>query len=69
MSKASLNIKAKKATHVLRGKIILTMRRYRASEVLIEFTDGTRLYVHGPRDSSLELSVRGGAVASLPSEQ
>ena len=69
MSKVTLNIKAKRATNLLRGKIVLAMRRYRESEVLIEFTDGTRLYVHAPRDSSLDLTVRGGPAASLPSEQ
>jgi len=69
MSKGTLNIKAKKTTDLLRGKVILAMRRYRESEVLIEFTDGTRLYVHAPGDLSLDVTVRGRRVASLASEQ
>ena len=68
MSKGTLNIKAKKATHLLRGKVIRAMRRYRESEILIEFTDGTRLYVHAPGDSSLDVTVRRGPVAAA-SEQ
>ena len=64
MTKASLKVEARKATKLLHGKVVLAMRRHRSSEVLIEFMDGTRLYVHAPPDSSLELSVTDGPVAS-----
>jgi len=45
---------------LLRGKVVAIVKRHRANKLLIQFDDGTRLYVDGSRDG-LELSVTGGA--------
>jgi len=49
------------ATQALAGKVVARVERYRNSEMLIEFTDGTRLFVDGTADG-VELSVTGGPV-------
>jgi hypothetical protein len=43
-------------TTALAGKVVARIVRYRQSEVLIEFTDGTRLFADAP-NAALELSV------------
>ena len=48
-----------RATEVLAGKVVLRVWRHRTAEVLVEFTDGTRLYVDRSEDG-VELSVTGG---------
>lgn len=55
-----LSQEAARATQALAGKVVARVDRHRASEVLIEFTDGTRLFVDGTTQG-LELSVTGGS--------
>jgi hypothetical protein len=43
-------------TNLLRGKIVKAVKRHRSGEVLIEFGDGTRLFVNTVADG-LEFSV------------
>lgn len=54
-----LATEAKKLTRLLAGKVVGTVTRHRNAEVLIEFTDGTRLFIDctatGP-----DFSVTGG---------
>jgi len=40
-----LEIEAQRATTLLKGKVISVVWRHRSSEVGMEFTDGTRLFV------------------------
>ena len=54
-----LSQEANRATESLAGKVVARVERHRASEVLIEFTDGTRLFVDGTTQG-LELSITGG---------
>lgn len=44
-----------RATSLLRGKIVHRIARHREQEVMIEFDDGSRLYVAG--DAILEMSI------------
>ena len=54
-----LNQEARRATELLAGKTVRHVRRHRAAEVVIEFTDGTRLFVDGI-GAGLEVSVTNG---------
>jgi hypothetical protein len=47
---------ARKATQSLAGKTVKAVRRHRATEILVLFTDGTRLLVDHTSDG-LEMSV------------
>jgi molybdopterin-binding protein len=49
---------AVKLTELLKGKVVKTVRRNRNSEVMIEFDDGTRLFVNMSSER-LEFSVTG----------
>jgi hypothetical protein len=60
-----LDAEASKATEMLRGKTVKVIRRHRPEEILIEFTDGTRLYVDRAPEG-LELSIGGGS--EIPSK-
>jgi hypothetical protein len=51
---------ASRATEMLQGKVVARIARHRDTEVLVEFTDGTRLFVDRS-DSAVELSITGGA--------
>jgi hypothetical protein len=51
-----LENEAKKFTDLLQGKSVKVVRRHRAREVVIEFDDGTRLFVDAASDP-LEFSV------------
>ena len=51
---------ASRATEMLKGKVVARIARHRDTEVLVEFTDGTRLFVDRS-DSAVELSITGGA--------
>lgn len=54
----TLEEEAKRATEMLEGKVVARVTRHRPQEVLVEFTDGTRLFVdHQPSD--LDLSITG----------
>ena len=56
--KIALSREAKEATRLLRGKAVRVVRRHRTREVLVEFKDGTRLFVDG-KTTGLELSITG----------
>jgi hypothetical protein len=45
-----------KLTYLIRGKTVKVVRRHRSGEVLIEFDDGTRLFINAI-PAGLELSV------------
>lgn len=47
-----------RATEMLAGKTVAFIRRHRPTEVLIEFTDGSRLFVDRA-DDGVELSITG----------
>jgi len=50
---------ARRATELIRGKVISRVFRHRPSEVCIEFTDGTRLFVDKASDG-LDISITDG---------
>ena len=43
---ANLDDEAKSLTALLGGKTVKLVRRHRAAEILLEFEDGTRLFVN-----------------------
>jgi hypothetical protein len=55
-----LKDEAAKLTDLLRGKIVKVVTRHRSGELVIEFDDGTRLFVDNISEG-LEFSVTGGA--------
>jgi hypothetical protein len=55
---AELEDEATKLTNSLRGRTVKVVRRHRLGEVMIEFDDGTRLFVNNIPDG-LEFSVTG----------
>lgn len=48
----------KRATKLLKGKIVRKIWRYRKQEVAIDFKDGTKLFVDC-REEQLDLSITG----------
>jgi hypothetical protein len=52
----TLKAEGRRASRMLKGKIVKVVRRHRAREVLIEFEDGTRLFVDAKGDQ-VELSI------------
>lgn len=54
-----LEDEAERASEMLRGKVVARVIRNRPTEVLVEFADGTRLFVDRATDA-LELSITGG---------
>jgi hypothetical protein len=57
-----LEHESKRATEMLAGKIVAKVYRHRPKELLIEFTDGTRLFVDG---EGLELSITDSNLSTL----
>ena len=55
---ADLENEAAQLTDLLNAKTIRIVRRHRPDEILIEFDDGTRLFVNRTSDG-LEFSVTG----------
>ncbi len=53
-----LEKEASQATQMLAGKTIAFIRRHKFTEVLIEFTDGSRLFVDSS-ENGVELSITG----------
>jgi hypothetical protein len=53
-----LEVEATKLTDLLRGKVVNVVKRHKSGEVLVEFDDGTRLFVNHIADG-LEFSVTG----------
>ncbi|WP_188514846.1 hypothetical protein [Blastomonas aquatica] len=64
----SLDEEASRATQMLSGRALSHVRRFKATEVLLEFEDGTRLYIDSA--STLELSITTNAKpdGSCPSD-
>lgn len=54
-----LEDEAERSSEMLCGKVVARVIRNRPTEVLLEFTDGTRLFVDRTADA-LELSITGG---------
>ncbi|QJR13545.1 hypothetical protein [Usitatibacter palustris] len=54
---AKLAAEGRRATKLLRGKTVAVVRRHRAGEILIEFTDHSRIFVDG--EGELEISIAG----------
>jgi hypothetical protein len=52
----TLEEEAKHVAELLAGKVVETVARYRTEEILIQFTDGTRLFVD-INGTCLELSI------------
>lgn len=59
LTQPQLTKESELATKILVGKVVSHVVRHRESEVLIQFTDGTRLFVDG-KNSLVELSITGG---------
>jgi hypothetical protein len=55
-----LSDERKELRRLLLGKAVKRCRRHRKNELIVEFEDGTRLYVDGHANGELELSVTGG---------
>jgi hypothetical protein len=64
MTQPSLEEEAARLGELLRGKTVRRVRRHRRTALLIEFEDGTRLFVDRS-DKGLEFSVTGGAGEAL----
>jgi hypothetical protein len=56
MSQQELEAEAARVTDMLRGKVVAHVFRHRTMEVMVQFTDGTRLFVDSS-GGSVELSV------------
>ncbi|WP_332777509.1 hypothetical protein [Polaromonas sp.] len=56
---SQLEDEAERVSELLRGKVVARVIRHRPTEVLLEFTDGTRLFVDRAADA-LELSISAG---------
>lgn len=50
---------ALRATGLLEGRVVKAVHRHSVQEVVVEFTDGSRLFVDWREDRSLELSITG----------
>ncbi|MBA4747334.1 MAG: hypothetical protein H2056_01335 [Sphingopyxis sp.] len=53
----ALDEEALRATKMLAGRIVSHVRRFSSKEILVEFADGTRLFVDSSAD--VELSITG----------
>lgn len=60
MNDQNLEDEARRATELLRGKVVRTVWRHRTREVGAEFTDGTRPFVDATAEGGLELSITEG---------
>jgi hypothetical protein len=58
--KTDLEIEAAKIAGFLVGKYVRRVWRHRSSELVIEFDDGTALYVDWQPDRKLDFSITGG---------
>jgi hypothetical protein len=59
----ALSQEAQDLTKLLVGKTVKIVRRHRGSEVLVEFADGTRLFINGINGAVLDFSVTEGGSA------
>ncbi|WP_144780341.1 hypothetical protein [Marinobacter maritimus] len=58
--KPTLEREAKAIEELLIGKVLTGVIRHQSSEVVLQFSDGTRLFVNGEVQGSLDFSVTGG---------
>jgi hypothetical protein len=65
MEDSKLNEDAKRATELLRGKIVSMIARHKSAELTIQFEDGNRLFVHIADSRELEISATGGQVVGI----
>ena len=56
MNKNPLDEEAINATEMLNGKIVSKVHRFKNTELIIEFKDGSRLFVD-KKESGLEMSI------------
>ena len=56
MRKMDLSTETHQATKILKGKIVASVKKLHKKELLIEFTDSTRLFVDW-KENELELSI------------
>ena len=56
----TLEEEAERATELLAGKVLERVLRHRPGEILVQFTDGSRLLAD-VKGTSLELSITGGS--------
>jgi hypothetical protein len=61
MNNPELEKEARRATDLLRGKVVRVVWRHRANEIGLEFDDGTRLFVDVGPNGELDVSITGGA--------
>jgi hypothetical protein len=54
---ADLADEADRATKTMTGRAVRVVRRHRQTEVLIEFEDGTRLFIDS--ETALDMSITG----------
>ncbi len=59
---AHLEIESMRATELLQSRVVSRIVRPRSTEVLVEFTDGSRLFVDRGNEQ-IELSISGGAAS------
>ena len=64
MNNPDLENEARRATDILRGKVVRVVWRHRSKEIGLEFTDGTRLFVDVTAAGELEVSITGGTTDS-----
>jgi hypothetical protein len=57
---------AQRMTRMLRGRRVKIIRRHRNKEVLIEFVDGTKLFVDWVASGELEFSVTAVSLPPVP---
>lgn len=62
LTAAQLAKESSHATELLRGKVVSHVARHRETEALVEFMDGSRLFVDGTREG-VELSITGGTAS------
>lgn len=58
--KPTLEREAKAIEELLAGKVLTGVIRHRSNEVVLQFSDGTRLFVNAQIQGSLDFSVTGG---------
>ena len=60
-----LKREAERCTAYLIGKRVTVVRRYSKKGLLVEFSDGTRLYADAMPSGELELSIEGSRLRNM----
>ncbi|RII25414.1 MAG: hypothetical protein CXR31_14580 [Geobacter sp.] len=68
MKQRELEVEGEKATTLLAGKVVKVVRRHNENEVLVEFTDGARLFVE-KKGKILEISITGATSRDAKSDR